>query len=107
MFSRVDNEKSYITSGPGFLAERYNESLEHTKRALRHHPDNARLYFNLGNVYGKISSFEESEENFLKAIKLDPTTAQFYANFGTYSLLYCSVLNIYVHVQGRYLLSGR
>ena len=51
-------------------------------KALKHLPEEPQLYFNLANVYGKKGIFEESEKHFLKAIKLNPNTPKFYANFG-------------------------
>ena len=65
-----------------FISEQYEESIEVTRKALKHLPEEAQLFFNLGNVYGKQGRFEESERNFLKAISLKPSIAKFYANLG-------------------------
>jgi Flp pilus assembly protein TadD len=53
-------------------------------KALKFLPEEPQLYFNLGNVYGKLSKFVESEKNFLKAIKLSPKNAKFIANMGKF-----------------------
>ena len=63
---------------------RYEESIDLTKKALKYLPSDAQLFFNLGNVHGKRSRWEESEKNFLKAIRLNPNVAKFYANLGMY-----------------------
>jgi tetratricopeptide (TPR) repeat protein len=56
--------------------------LEHYRQAVRKNPDDARAYFDLGNVYGRSGKWEEAREAWQQAIRIDPDFVEAHSNLG-------------------------
>lgn len=56
--------------------------LQTSEKALSFIPDDPSILFSRANAFGKLGKFAESEEIFLKVIKLKPNTALYNANLG-------------------------
>ena len=52
--------------------ESYGEAIPHFERAIELSPQRGDVYYNLGNVYKALGNDELAEENFAKAIAVDP-----------------------------------
>ena len=52
--------------------------------ALKYLPEAAALWFNIANVRGKLEQWEESEQCFLTAIRLDGREARYHLNLGQF-----------------------
>ena len=63
------------------------ESISVSEMGLKHLPNEPRLHFNLGNIYGIHGLWAESEREYLQAVQLNPNNALFYANLGKKCLL--------------------
>jgi tetratricopeptide (TPR) repeat protein len=67
------------------LPDRINDIDQVIKEAIHYCPNAANLYYTYANALGKAgpSRYGDSEKAFVKALKLDPNNANFYANLGT------------------------
>jgi tetratricopeptide (TPR) repeat protein len=56
--------------------------LEHYRQAVRKNPDDARAYFDLGNVYGRSGKWEVAREAWQQAIRIVPDDARAHNHLG-------------------------
>lgn len=62
--------------------EEYHKGIEKYKKILELNPKCAEAYFNIGNAYQDLGSYEEAFLCFDEAIKLNPNDADFFYNKG-------------------------
>lgn len=61
-------------------------AAEHFRRALQLAPDDADLYFNLGNALAQLERAEEAENAYRQSLRLDPYAAGTHLNLGILQL---------------------
>ena len=64
--------------------------------ALEHNPIESSLYFNYANALGKMGRYEESERNFLLAIKYQEHAANYHSNLGSYFIVTIIIMINYI-----------
>lgn len=64
--------------------ERYDEVLENGVVAFDSCSSLPAVHFIVANTLGKLKRWVEAEKHFKEAIKLNPSNALYYANFGKY-----------------------
>lgn len=52
--------------------------VSHTQKALAIFPNNANIYFRLGNLYTALKEFEKASDHYIEAIRLEPAPSQVY-----------------------------
>ena len=67
--------------------------------ALRFNPNEASLHYNYANGLGKDGNYVQSEEHYLKALKLQPDTAIYYSNLGTTPVI-CFIVSLAFMLRG-------
>ena len=55
-----------------FGQKEFEKAAEEFREALRHHPEFADAYFNLGVAFAKLNRRKEAREAFHQALRLDP-----------------------------------
>ncbi|KAJ7324081.1 Protein O-mannosyl-transferase tmtc4, partial [Desmophyllum pertusum] len=57
-----------------------DEAISVIMEAKKYIPNESAVYFNLGNMLGQKDKFQEAEKHFLKALKLNPNSAEIHGN---------------------------
>ncbi len=80
-------EQFYQKGRECFATGDYHTAIEHCANAIRNHPENAAYFALLGSSQKKNPDYrwqKRAEDNFLKAIDLDPWHAEYYVNAGIF-----------------------
>ena len=68
--------------------EKFKEAVHVYVQAIKHNPDKADLYYNLGIAYSRINEFSLAKECYEKTVEIDSNLYNAYYRLGQISLLY-------------------
>lgn len=71
--------------GLGYLQSgQYNRSLKKLEKAIKYDPDNAKAYHYKAELHRRLGEFDKAEENYQKALDLEPRDADTLNNYGVF-----------------------